>query len=101
MSRTMPRLTLYAMRAVVRLLAWRVRRWEDRHADVQDYRMARVSTGLWQAYKELGDLLTGFVEPSYEAPHAPSPATWNPVELLTESYVDELMKNGRAPVRSD
>jgi ribosomal protein L37AE/L43A len=98
----MPRLTLRAMRAVVRFLAWRVRRWEDKYADVcEDYRVARVSTGLWQASKELGNLLTGFVEPAYEAPHAVSPATWNPVTKLTPSYVDELLESGRAPVRSD
>lgn len=57
--KTMPRITLRLMRWTLLGFYHLVSRWEDKHADIRDYRMGHLTGGLWQAAQSSREILEG------------------------------------------
>lgn len=67
MLKTMPRARMKALRFLVERILSSITRWEDQHADPDDYRMRSVSGGLHQASQSLKDLIEGKFNPLHDA----------------------------------
>lgn len=95
--RTMPRPTLWFIRLMALAMAGAVRRWEDKHGDVRDYRMQHLATGLWQAADSVRQIRDGEFNPMHTEQTVGEPGRWMGEEISLDddrAYVREFL-NGR------
>ena len=79
-------------------MAW-IRRWEDRHADVEDYRMGHMTGGLFQAAQSMREILDGVRNPMYGNGQVGTVGkAWMTDQKVGERYVAELFSNVPIPV---
>lgn len=98
--KTMPRISLWVLRFLTQAMSAWIRGWEDRNAEVEDYRMDRITTGLWEASTSAREILDGTFNSGYKNLVCMRPETWNPKKVLGKAYVDEVINNAveNAPV---
>lgn len=94
--KTMPRTTLRLMRWTLLAFYWLASRWEDKHADEQDYRMGHLTGGLWQAAESSRDILDGRFNPM--SPNGTVGKAWRTEQRMGEEYVAELLSGVPIPM---
>lgn len=93
--KTMPRILLRALYLLTQAMLTVIRVWEDRNADgADDYRMRRLTTGLWQASQSLRQIRDGEFEPMQRQ------LTWRVPRStrLAKRYVDEMFRDTPVPL---
>lgn len=97
---TMPRWKLHTMRWLTNVMLDVVGRWEDKHANRDDYRMREATGGLWQASQAFKAILDGdFNELRPIAEQMEAEAGEGEVKrILGEKYVAELIENAAVPL---
>ena len=99
--KTMPRTTLFLMRFLVERMLTRISKWEDRHTseDHQDYRMAYLNSGLWQASQSMRELLHDEYNPMRKHEVGTVGKPWLTDQQLGEHYAAEMFNRHPIPFR--
>lgn len=95
MMKTMPRAQMRAMRFLLERLLTTITRWEDQHADPEDYRMRALSGGLHQASQSLRELIEGRFNPLRGAVERLE----RDDSLLGAQYTQELLRDVSIPLQ--